>query len=580
MTAVQKKVWVEGGEATTLAPSNHVATGGEGALYVKGQHAYKLWLDPARALTQDLPAKMSALSQIRHPALVTPEALLNDAQGNVVGYRMRAVSANPLVKCFSNTWRDENGFGGPESALLVSAMREALLAAHDAGALVVDGNETNWMFEGARPFLIDTDSWQFRHWPATALMPSIRDWHQARPCAGSDWFAWAIVTFQVFTGIHPYKGSHPAFRRGDLEGRMRANVSVFDPAVRTSGAVRPLSAIPQRLRSWYENVFMNGDRSAPPLRFEGQTPTVTAPRYSQRQPASGGVLERERLCILPGKLRKVFSNAFALLEEDGGFQCLDLLTPGKPAIPLPAWLGQSVAENRAVPVRRAGSWSWLALESNAVMLHGPHGARLSHKALPLNAQRLGLFGNAAFAVLADADNGLQSLEIMGDAHPEVFPGQSWPVLVRSSVFAGNFLVMNGLGMPFLVIPGKGSAMPVAAPGLKTWKIINGWAAGESLAVVSAMERQTGRYARLWLRKNGAAFEVFREDPTDVPDLSAAATDNGILVVADTQGLILAASGKTREVPLDFGENVPRLLGWGNTIAVEEQHALSRLTLKG
>ena len=32
------------------------------------------------------------------------------------------------------------------------------------------------------------------------------------------WFAFAVVTFQLFTGIHPYKGKHPSVL--DLDARM------------------------------------------------------------------------------------------------------------------------------------------------------------------------------------------------------------------------------------------------------------------------------------------------------------------------------------------------------------------------
>ena len=47
------------------------------------------------------------------------------------------------------------------------------------------------------------DSYQTAHYPATAIMPSVRDWkvplHDFSEL--SDWFSFAIVSFQVFLGF-------------------------------------------------------------------------------------------------------------------------------------------------------------------------------------------------------------------------------------------------------------------------------------------------------------------------------------------------------------------------------------------
>ena len=58
-------------------------------------------------------------------------------------------------------------------------------------------------------------------------MDSVRDRHAAGWNEGTDWFSFALVSFQMFVGIHPYKGKHPALKT--LDERMAQNVSVLHP---------------------------------------------------------------------------------------------------------------------------------------------------------------------------------------------------------------------------------------------------------------------------------------------------------------------------------------------------------------
>jgi hypothetical protein len=68
----------------------------------------------------------------------------------------------------------------------------------------------------------------------------------------------------LFVGIHPYKGTHPTFKKFDLEGRMKANVSIFNPDVRLPGTVRDLSTIPSNYKDWFVRTFEKGERTLPP----------------------------------------------------------------------------------------------------------------------------------------------------------------------------------------------------------------------------------------------------------------------------------------------------------------------------
>src|SRR5947199_212129 len=78
----------------------------------------------------------------------------------------------------------------------------------------------------------------------------------------TDWFSFAIISFQMFIGIHPYRGLHPSLP--DLDARMSANVSVLNPRVSIPKLCYPFSVIPQAYRDWYRAIFEDGKRVPPP----------------------------------------------------------------------------------------------------------------------------------------------------------------------------------------------------------------------------------------------------------------------------------------------------------------------------
>ena len=141
-----------------------------------------------------------------------------------------------LAQLTTRAFRQRVGFDDRDALALVAAMRDALARIHAAGIVVVDLSATNVLVRRGRwtPCFIDTDSWQTPTHDATAITPTIRDprAHGPRFDPGSDWFAFAVVTFELLVGIHPFTGKYPDVR--SFSQRMRAGLSVLDPRVRCS----------------------------------------------------------------------------------------------------------------------------------------------------------------------------------------------------------------------------------------------------------------------------------------------------------------------------------------------------------
>ena len=134
--------------------------------------------------------------------------------------------------------------------------------------LIVDGNELNYIVDNnfVTPYFIDTNAWQTPSFPPTAIMPSVRDYRSKDFSALTDWFSFAIVSFQLFIGVHPFKGKHPNYKMNDFENRVKDCVSVLNQEVRLPRNTRDFAVIPSEYMDWYTKLFEKGERVPPPIK--------------------------------------------------------------------------------------------------------------------------------------------------------------------------------------------------------------------------------------------------------------------------------------------------------------------------
>ena len=167
-------------------------------------------------------------------------------------------SAQPLCRLFTRAFRERKGVTQGQILALICAFQETVQHVHDRGGLVVDMNEMNFLVDRdmQRVLFIDVDSYQTPSFPATAIMDSIRDRDSATYSAGTDWFSFAILAFQMFVGVRPYRGKHATLV--DLDARMMANVSVLNRSVTVPATSYPLDILPSAYRDWFEALFEQG----------------------------------------------------------------------------------------------------------------------------------------------------------------------------------------------------------------------------------------------------------------------------------------------------------------------------------
>jgi len=269
------------GKKVRLTQAEFKAQGGEGAVYVKGQTAYKVYADPAKMIPT---AKIRELAALTLPNILRPQDVLTDARRAPLGYTMPSLSeAFVLRQTFPKAFREREGLSPDLALRLVRSLQDGVRHVHAQGILLVDLNEMNFLIDSSfeHVYFIDVDSYQTQSFGATALMESVRDRHGGVWNKGTDWFSFAVVSFQMFTGIHPYKGKHPTLKT--LDERMCRSISVLNSEVSVPAACLPFGVIPRSWREWYHAVLDCGQRVPPPLDFPA---IIVMPKPSEHRTGS------------------------------------------------------------------------------------------------------------------------------------------------------------------------------------------------------------------------------------------------------------------------------------------------------
>lgn len=267
-----------------LTKDNFRAKGGEGSIHIIGNTVYKV-CDPGKMI--DI-RKLVELHALDHPKIIRPDDIIEDSKKSVVGYTMKLVPGNavPLAQILSKTYREREGVKPDDMANLVRQIADGIRYIHrKPGYLQVDGNEYNYMVTSdfKDVYFIDVNSFQTPSFPADAIMPSIRDWQCPSDTTGyfwshnTDWYSFAIISWYMFTAIHPFKGRHPRFPdlKASMVEQMKAGVSVLDPETMFPQAAVYFpfeNFIPGgkdgAYMQWYRAIFTQNKRLPAPLDFQ------------------------------------------------------------------------------------------------------------------------------------------------------------------------------------------------------------------------------------------------------------------------------------------------------------------------
>ncbi len=568
---------LEGKGPVKLQPKDYVVSGGEGAIYKPSADIIiKLYHDRLKMKADGMPQKLTMLSKINSPFIVNPKGLVYENQAPI-GYYMKFEEGESLAKVITSSYRQRENFGEAEAVELVHNMRDAVQTAHNHKAILVDANELNWLVRRKKqvvePKLLDVDSWKIGQWDASVIMLSIRDWHTKGFDEGSDWFSWAVVTFQVFSGIHPYKGGLDGFKMNDIESRMKANKSVFTQNVRLNSAVRDFNTIPGPLLDWYEAVFQAGDRSLPP---SPKDVSNRAPRAAVVRRATitktGDMLELNRLYTSTSEIPiYVFPCGVVRTHTD---KLIDLTTAtiynkkveGVSCEIISTQYGLLLAE---ISIDNKLTFTLLTRDGKATPISSV-----------LSGGRLVRYQNRLFIA---SEMGLTEVTVKVFAEPKLVTTQMWQYLYNSTNWFSGVGVQDALGAMFLITPfGDKSVEYIRTRELDNEKIVNAMA-GSRYVVVITLDSKTGEYSRHeFIFDQKYQSYAYKHNICSTSELNTAMLPKGVIAyIVDDGYMIIEAptSGNVTDVHDSKIKSSFIMFNWENRVIYTDDHQIWAVSLK-
>ncbi len=259
------KYTIQGKGSVDLVNTDFMASGGEAKIFRKANTIYKIYHNPSDMIPD---GKFYELQAIKNRNVRIPMDIILDSKKTRIGFTMEYVDhAEPLCKLFTNAYLEQNDISNDRIVDLIKFMQDTIKSIHDAKCIQVDGNELNYLVDNKTyntAYFIDVNSYQTKSFPATVIMPSIRDWTAKTFNELTDWYSFAIIACQLLVGVHPYKGKHPDFKKFDIENRMKAHVSIFNKNVQVPQSARDFSRIPGNYMDWFTQILEGGKRIPPP----------------------------------------------------------------------------------------------------------------------------------------------------------------------------------------------------------------------------------------------------------------------------------------------------------------------------
>lgn len=557
------------GQNIQLKQSDYKASGGEGIVYVKGRHAYKIYHDPKKMIPV---GKIQELKAIGLPNVLAPSDIIYSGS-EPVGFVMPYVMDTEfLCKLFTKGFRDRNNITPTTINNLVREMQGTLGLIHSKKVLVVDYNENNFLVspDWKTVYNIDVDSYKTPSYPATAIMESIRDrkvknnqWSEV-----SDWFSFGILAFQLYVGCHPYKGRNPDYAPKDWIKMMDDGVSVFHAKSKLPPATQPLSVIPKGHLKWFEAVFEKGERIPPPAPDQVQviSPAVKTQIISGNDKFDITVIRKYDSQIQA--LRYINGICYAITQNK-------IYADGTELVSFAREAGYVASRTVKDLVNIQGDFP-AVIELNRIE------GKLRYKTVKnvaigeIDSKGFFALNNCIYSVLRDS---LVEVCIVNRGVKITAMQQTVANVYHNHQIFDGLVVQHMLGTSRVSIPYKaGACSTIHVPELEGYRLIDGKFASNIAILIG---EKNGQYDRLTFvfDKECKAYTLRKQIDVDLADINFIVKDNGICVAEQDEQLEVFANNDKVKVFVSPLNDHEQLIGFKNDTFVINGDTLHKIAAK-
>jgi serine/threonine protein kinase len=280
------KAQTESGKTITIDDRYEIKRGGEGKILTVPelpQQVAKIYLNSNYQHMSK--AQKDALACLDTQLFVKPLELIYEKKNkDIIGFTMEYISPEfvPLAAFYNKNYGASVGISDTFKFKVAEKILAGVEHAHTHNIIIGDLSGLNILVNTQEDVkFIDTDSYEtavHTHWGV--LLDEIRDYlYQGQVSKQSDYFAVAVILFNLFTNMHPFKGVHKTIK--SMAERMLKKRPVFaqDPDLILPKCYEPIQNT--ALQSQFEELFLEGKRFL--LQLTPTLPTQTTPTPSPLQ---------------------------------------------------------------------------------------------------------------------------------------------------------------------------------------------------------------------------------------------------------------------------------------------------------
>ena len=517
------KVFKRGKGAINIRKNDFVASGGEAKIYRRGSECFKIYHDRKKV---PLEAKLRELSVLKRNNIINPIDIVLDDRDRVIGYTTKWIDGIPLCKVFVKGFRKRNGIKNKHVVELVQNMKKTIAYIHSHDIVLVDANEMNYIVgnDFVTPYFIDTTAWKTPSFPATVIMPSIRDWTTKKFTKMTDWFSFAVIACWLFTGVHPFKGKHDKYdkRYPDMMERMKQRVidgiSIFNSNVRIAGNADTKN-VPSDYKRWFIEMFEKCRRVPPPaLPGTITTATVTKKIIGSNMFKIGLLKKFEQEIVWYSRVNgiesvKTVSDIHYKHRKVGAWPNTSIVFTPKYQLPVIANIDKD----------------------SEMLLLNIDGKPCDSFAL--NTTEIMVVNNTMYCRYMDKFMELDFKELSGGNKIIPTVTNTWSVMPKATAVYAGCLVQNMLGKTYVVIPlPPMNCIAKPLPMLDDYRILDVKHSNHVLVVHAV---KSGQFYNIVFRfnKDYSDYDVRITECNDLSEVNMVVLDNGVTINMPDNGVI-------------------------------------------